>query len=524
MRGLRAARRSTETAGNERRRHGRRIGVIAAALGVCAASLASGLALAATPEPIPNDPPDGPSRVPNFVGRVANVSPVNAPAVPRHPFMAANGVSNVHDDAYQTDTYTYRGPIGRNLGVSSQHFPDNGLCGITIAFDRFGRPLTNCISLPDRQELRLFDPRTLETLARYELPPRAIPPGANPFLSVGGAYFYLDNRDRVVLSIDRTVQVVALEGGRQNPHFEHKRTYGLSSAIPANEPLSSALPDWQGRIWFVSRDHGIVGVLDPKTGKILGKRRLNEAIGNSIAVGRHGVFVVTDKALYRFDADSRGRPHVSWRRQYRNTGEVKPGQFDAGSGTTPTLMGRKYVAITDNADPMHVVVYKRGRDVRGRRLVCAQAVFGKGASATENSLIGTGRSLIVENNYGYAPPVFATGGGNTTTPGLQRVDVNRAGTGCRTVWRSREIAPSVVPKLSLANGLVYTYTKPAGSPDAWYLTAINFHTGKTVWKRLTGTGPAYNNHYAGLAIAPNGVLYSGVLGGTVRVADRPRGG
>ena len=44
---------------------------------------------------------------------------------------------------------------------------------------------------------------------------------------------------------------------------------------------------------------------------------------------------------------------------YRNSGIVKPGQADAGSGTTPTIMKGGYVAITDNADPMNVVVYRR---------------------------------------------------------------------------------------------------------------------------------------------------------------------
>lgn len=39
-----------------------------------------------------------------FSGRVAEALPVFAPRVPRHPFMAANGRSNVHNDAYQTDT------------------------------------------------------------------------------------------------------------------------------------------------------------------------------------------------------------------------------------------------------------------------------------------------------------------------------------------------------------------------------------------------------------------------------------
>ena len=34
-----------------------------------------------------------------------------------------------------------------------------------------------------------------------------------------------------------------------------------------------------------------------------------------------------------------------------------------------------------------------------------------------------------------------------------------------------------------------------------------------------GTGLPFNVHYAGLAISPRGVLYTGVLGGTVALAD-----
>lgn len=99
-----------------------------------------------------------------------------------------------------------------------------------------------------------------------------------------------------------------------------------------------------------------------------------------------------------------------------------------------------------------------------RRVVCEQPVFRKGASATENSIIATGRSMIVENNYGYFPPPDATSNGSTTAPGVERVDIGRRGRGCRSVWRSREISPSTVPKLSLASGLIYLYTKPRGPP------------------------------------------------------------
>src|SRR3954466_10648516 len=111
---------------------------------------------------------------------------------------------------------------------------------------------------------------------------------------------------------------------------------------------------------------------------------------------------------------------------------------------------------------MNVVVIRRARRLaRGHpRVVCQQPVFRKGAGDTENSIIATGRSMIVENNYGYAPPPGATSNGKTTKPGVERVEIRRGGRGCRTVWRSREISPSTVPKLSLVNGLVYLYTKP----------------------------------------------------------------
>ena len=71
--------------------------------------------------------------------------------------------------------------------------------------------------------------------------------------------------------------------------------------------------------------------------------------------------------MYRL-VSRRGRPRVAWKVRYRNSGIVKPGQAEAGSGTTPTLMKGGYVAITDNADPMNVVVYRRA--VKGKRVVC----------------------------------------------------------------------------------------------------------------------------------------------------------
>ena len=489
------------------------------------ATALAALVLLATPGvtqaavPIPQNPAEL-EGLDVFSGKVAKPRPVSAPRVPRHPFMAANGRNSVHNDAYQTDTYRHSGPLGRRTRVFTQSIDGLGglgSCGITIAFDKRGRLVTTCISATS-VELRLMD-KDLDTVASHQLPPRIIPPGVNPLQSPGGAYFYVDNKDRAVVSIGRQIFVVAIEGDS----LERVRTYDLTSVIPADDQLNSALPDWSGRLWFVTRQHGIVGALDPANGRVLGTHRTGEAIGNSFAMDETGgVFVVTEKAQYRYDASGSGKPKVSWRVRYDNVGAKKPGQFDAGSGTTPTLMGKKYLSIADNAARMQVVVLRRAKRLRRgqRRLVCEQPVFRRGAGATENSIIATGRSMIVENNYGYFPPPDATSNGETTRPGVERVDMRRGGKGCRTVWKSSEISPSTVPKLSLANGLIYLYTKPKGTPDAWYLTAVNFHTGKTVWRRLMGTGVLFNVHYAGLTISPSGVLYTGVLGGTAALTDR----
>src|SRR5262249_43956966 len=134
---------------------------------------------------------------------------------------------------------------------------------------------------------------------------------------------------------------------------------------------------------------------DPSTGRIR-VVTLGEEIENSFAVGERGVFIVSDKRMYRYQAQGNGRPSITWRHGYPNSGIVKPSQVDAGSGTTPTILNGGFVAITDNANRMDVVVYRTRNNLkRGQsREVCQVPVFKRGASATENSLLGAGRSLI----------------------------------------------------------------------------------------------------------------------------------
>jgi hypothetical protein len=463
------------------------------------------------PPPIPQDPD---ADAPAFIGSAATPDSAPGQDVPRHPFMAPNGRSNLHNDAYQTDSYRWGGPLGNRIASTSALFTRE--CA-SVTIDSHGRLVTICVGL-DKPVLAMLHPHTLRVLAAMDLPRRT--PGPNPFQDFsGGGYFYLDHHDRAVISAgNRHILVVAETGGVDNPGFALRRDYDVSSAVPEGDALISALPDWSGRIWFASRN-GVVGIVRPASGQVRSVDT-GEPIGNSFAVDETGgVYIVTDRAMYRFDA-SEGRPVVTWRRIYPNIGTKKPGQTQAGSGTTPTLIGRRYVAITDNADPMAVLVYDRRPQVTGRRAVCRQPVFVKGASATDQSLIASRRSLIVENNYGYTGPASTMNGG-VTSPGVERVDLELDGTGCHPVWRSPVRAPSVVPKLSLGAGLVYTYTKPKrnDTTDAWYLTALDFDTGRVVYHRLAGTGFGFNNNYAPVTISPNGTAYVGVLGGLTRFRD-----
>jgi outer membrane protein assembly factor BamB len=500
-----------------------------AALSLPVAAAAAGLPAV----PIPSDPRD--PLVTPFTGAAATPSPLGAQPVPRHPFMAANGASNIHDDAYQTDAYDGPGPLGPDLTVRSTLFAAE--CA-SVTFDSRGRIVTVCVS-PLGATLRLIDPVTLATLASQELPLRKV--GTFSFDNfAGGGYFYLDHQDRAVLTtFTGHLQTYAETTGLQ-PGFRLERDVDLTPAT-AGADIVSALPDWSGRIWFVAKS-GVVGFVAADDSVHSLSLPAGETIANSFAVDESGgVFVVSTHALYRLDVAA-GEPSVTWRQPYDRGTRVKPGQVSQGSGTTPTLIGSASspgggaVAITDNADPqMHVLVFRRGAAGSGAAPLCEQAVFPAGQGDDENSLISVPGGLIAENNYGYAGPLSGFPGRTVdTTPGLVRVDVDVVAGGCHVAWENTTArVPTLVSKVSLATGLLYAYTHPAASelpltlplpdllaPDAWFLTAFDARTGRQVWSRHVGSGLGHNNNYAPVTLGPDGTAYVGTLGGLVRIADR----
>ena len=475
----------------------------------------------ATPIPSVAVPPPA-----SYEGAPATPHPIRGTGtVPQNPFMAPNGESEIHDDGWQTDAYDWGGPLGKSPQTLSSYLAPGRDCG-SIAFDSQGRVVSICISASG-PELYMFDPHTLATLATFSLPlrtPEDVLLNPNIFQDFSnGGYFYLDNHDQVVTATT-TQHIYVIGEAAGGAGFALAHDYDLSSVLTQSEEITSALPDSNGLLWFVARRDGVVGTLDLASGAVhvvrLGSGTDGE-IDNSFATDEHGgVYIATNRKLYRFGAGADDVPKIVWQVTYPNSGESKPGQVDDRTGSTPTVMPGGYVNITDNADPMDVMVYRTAPRVR-RRQVCRAPVFTAGASANENSLMSAGRSMIVENNYGYQNPTSTEAGG-VTAPGFARVDLNRAGTGCRLVWTNwSERAPTAVSKLSTVDGLIYTYTKDPGSSDPWYWTAIDFRTGRTVYKQLAGTGVGYNNNYSGIAVSRAGTEYVGTLGGIIDVRDGP---
>ncbi len=437
-------------------------------------------------------------------GEPRTLADLSAPDVPQNPSVARNPFNSIHNDTWASDAYDLPSPADPLRAPVASLFT-GGDCA-TITFDSRGRLVTLCSTLT-RVVAYVVDPSSLAVIDSRIVGQRR--PSLTDFS--GGGYFILDAADRIVFPARGGVLRILGTG----PGLPEQDSIDVSATLQPDEQVTSVLPDWQGRYWYVGA-LGTVGVV--RDGQATARNLGGEDIENSFAVGREGAYVATGAAMYRLRAGPDGPPEIVWRAAYDAGTRQKPGQTSRATGTTPTLFGDA-VAITDNADPqMHVVVFDRA-DGRER---CRAPVFSPTASATENSLIAIDGMLVVENNYGYKPAVMSTTAGGTTQPGLAAVD----GADCSLRWSNDTIhIPSLVSKATSTGGLVLTYSKPPSAlgTDAWYFTAVDARTGEVVWTRRAGAGTPFNNHYAAAYLGDTGDLYVGTLNGLVVLRGEAQG-
>ena len=490
----------------DRRRGGIAVGVLAAVAGLVVVIPDGWL-------PIPQSP--GLMMTRSYVGRPAGESPVPVGEIPQNPHLARNGAGSGDNDAAASNTYPWPGPIGLEPEVDTAWF---GLeeCG-TLAFDTEDRLVTLCA---DRAgpTMHVVDPDSMRKLATKDLPSRADSEEESSDDSCVGARFYLDEEDRaIVATADRRILAIRTADADGEPDLTTDQAWDLTGDLRERGCLTALLPDWSGRIWFATSD-GLVGTVAPDSGAVK-SLDLGEDIASSLSADETGgTYVVTTHALYRLSAGPGGGPLIDWRTEHDRGSERESGQPDQGSGTTPTIIDGGIVAIADNAEPrLNVAFYERSSG----REICKQPVFETDASTTASSLVSVGDGIIVQNNHGYDSQA-ATLLGQGTAPGFARVDV--AGGACEVAWTSEEIAPSSGTKVSLVNGLAYAYTKQPSwwGVSAWYFTALDVTTGRTVFSVRTGTGMLMNNDRAAMAIDPQGAAWISTLAGLVRVRDRVR--
>ena len=239
-----------------------------------------------------------------------------------------------------------------------------------------------------------------------------------------------------------------------------------------------------------------VGSLSPESVEkfrkiFMSDRDTREEIQNSFSVGMDGIFIVTNYALYklRFNVEKKCiELDPAWADHYRdgeliyeNDHKVKPGQLNNGSGTTPTLIDTRFVAICDNAaDRVNLCVFDRASGA----LVFKYKLFDEKGAAVENSVVAYGNSLIVGNTYGYEDPFKH----NPTAGGIMRFDYNEEKKTFERLenWPSAGMydCKSATPKLSTPNGIVYVYNRsdtPVNDHYDWQVTGIDYRTGLRVF-------------------------------------------
>ncbi|MBQ6600022.1 MAG: hypothetical protein IIX36_00080 [Clostridia bacterium] len=490
--------------------------------------------------------PRAAAKCPDFYGEAATANPLEkegSVAVPQHPYLADEGTNGMHGNSYNTDTYDYMGPLGINPVVKSRSMNVFGGLVATLMFDSKGRIM--CISgNVVGFRLLLIDADTLEILAETRLPQRASTVEAIKSFDFdkissdtsGGAYCHLLKGDRPVIgNSDNVIQIYYVDESSGKPEWKIEKEWDIASYLPEGSYLTDAIPDYEGNIWFVTRP-GEVGYIDAETEEVKLMKLEGEEIQNTLAICEDGVYIVSDTAMYRFDIGEDSKPYYTWRTAYDRGTTLKPGAINQGSGTTPTLLDvpvydkegegarqtgvKKLCAITDNADGrVNIVIYDR---LTGE-VIDEVPLFTEGKSVSENSIVAYGRSFIIENNYSESGAGFLVKN-PTSEPGVTRIDMNYDCTEASVVWESQEASATVVPKMSTENGILYLYTRVQNEeiPEkavAWYLTAVDFRTGETLYKVFTGCGKNWNNSYGPITIGPNGKAYVGVFNGLISVED-----
>ena len=480
--------------------------------------------------------------------------------IPQNPGLAENNWSSGHQDSYCTESVKLTGPTGKKLRLIKQYNP-YGLVGIMACNSK-----NQFIGLAFGIELNLivFD-KECRILAKRRV-------AMKKTRGFSGGYFYLNNDDNAVvvannsLACYSTANITPTE--EVSPIDLVWKTPDLVEAITGSSTqqnnLYGGMPvfttDKSNLIWVVlagiynddtktlesSAYVAVIEILpdtqtdDGCTTTVLDKVELtNEFNNNTFAASERGFFLVTngwDPSTRTFNSGFlhhlgfdlvTSKITKPWSTAYTNSGYLKPGLKNIGSGTTPTLFqgvdGANLVAIVDNAYPqMNVLVLNRDNG----DIIETVPVFPKMRGCDEASLIGVNGHIVVENNFGHTVDVPHSQY-VPNEPGLALIKVKPEG-GHEIVWENSLYPSSVFAMSMLAreSGIIFAHTGEWNVADSstkgglYSIMAIDSWDGRVIWRVPIGQGRKYCHEYGGVYFNRTGTgIYIGTQQYLVSIQD-----
>lgn len=420
-----------------------------------------------------------------------------------------------------------------NYGIQSEMFNRWGInmC-LNFLSDHEGNLYAFC-GAPDMYfvkgiefHLALIDPVTMQKKAKYTFFKIDLANIIKNKLPMNLGYFMLDHLGRVIVTnAQGEILFLKKKAGQDEIILDQKIT--LPEHIKKRGQLSQVLPDYSGNYWFFmpgERDlrDAQVGYIDQNSGEVKIIALKNELIENGMAIDSSGVYVVSDKSLYKFHFSQAEGIDQIFKENYETSSVIKPGTISFyGSGTTPTLHQDDLVTITDNADGrVNLLVYDRRNQVsKSERLICKVPLFEINKSSVENTVVAHHNSIIVQNWHN--APTFM-GSLRKMEPGIWRIDVREDRSGCDVIWKNSTSFGTSTLKLSTQTGLLYLATANRSKlvREKSYLEMIDFESGKVVKRQYLGRGFASRFMMSPIYIIPGNKIVQPVYSGIVTVENK----
>ena len=463
--------------------------------------------------------------------------------IPQNPGLAENNWSGSHQDSYCSESVSLEGPTSDKLRIITRYNPygfapimgcnqHNVMVGMSFSDGYF--------------HLITFDTEcNILTTNRTGKGFQDISSG-----SFAGGYFFLDQDDNAIAVGNNKIKAYPTGRVGENRKIGTLRllwkTSSVVTAITGNDDnvLYSTMPVWseaQNTYWcllggrynvsdkkdvtitesaYIAVVHVPTSSTDGRniTPQVLAKMELNRPFAqynnNTFAATEDSAVFVTNGLdqygrctsgfCYRVKYESNAL-QVVWQAPYENSGFLKPGMKNVGSGTTPTVMvdttGNRLVAITDNAYPrMNVVAYNYSN---GRKRL-EEPVFSNMLGSNEASVIGVRNSIYVPNNFGHTVS-FTESQYVSNEPGLTKVEVGaNIEDGSTTIWEQNRYTFFAMNMLARKSGIIFAHSaewcdeESAIDGGVYYILAIDSFDGRVIWRIPIGRGRKYCHEYGGI--------------------------